>query len=165
MTVRSLDGSYLAICPACGYPTWGRGLCAACIAAAPNDGEPTLGVNPGADFGPAAGQAVSHVMRSAVDWPHCSCRGERVGGRTGQRSLLNNQGHHRNSRLAPRGNVTDSSADTSRTVTRSAPPPNPLRRSRLSDKAAVDIAAQTLPRGMDDPSLKKRYSTSPTALG
>ena len=67
MTVRSLDGSYLAICPACGYPTWGRGLCAACIAAAPNDGEPTLGVNPGADFGPAAGQAVSHVMRSAVE--------------------------------------------------------------------------------------------------
>ena len=51
----SPDGKYLAICPACGYPTLGKGLCALCIPTAAEEIGLVVDVVDGAsDFNPAA---------------------------------------------------------------------------------------------------------------
>ena len=51
----SPDGKYLAICPACGYPTLGKGLCALCIPIAAEEIGLVVDVVDGAsDFNPAA---------------------------------------------------------------------------------------------------------------
>jgi hypothetical protein len=47
----SLDGRSLAICPACGYPTWGEGLCALCVPTAAD--KIGLAID-ASDFNPAA---------------------------------------------------------------------------------------------------------------
>jgi hypothetical protein len=51
-----VDGQRITICPACGYPRLGAGLCAACVptaAAAPLDS--TMNIVAGeSDFNPAA---------------------------------------------------------------------------------------------------------------
>jgi hypothetical protein len=45
----------LAICPACGYPTLGMGICAACLPSAATEVDPVNRVSYGApDFNPAA---------------------------------------------------------------------------------------------------------------
>jgi hypothetical protein len=51
----SPDGSSLAICPACGYPILGEGLCALCVPTAADKIDPVIEAADGAsDFHPAA---------------------------------------------------------------------------------------------------------------
>jgi hypothetical protein len=45
------EGSALAICPACGYPTWGNGLCAPCAPTVADSINVAADVS---DFNPAA---------------------------------------------------------------------------------------------------------------
>jgi len=56
MASAGVDGGRVSICPACGYPRLGAGLCAACMQAAPAmPVEPKLNTTAGVSFvSPAA---------------------------------------------------------------------------------------------------------------
>jgi hypothetical protein len=51
-----VDATHVTICPGCGYPRLGAGLCAACVpAAATAHVDPTMNIDAGeSDFNPAA---------------------------------------------------------------------------------------------------------------